>query len=191
MCDGNLTSALRWQKKRRPAGQNDESRATLEGEAQSQLNLASASDGLVDVAQAKRAVVETVDLIACAASGWHDGRPCYRSRSIVLVLRNIIDGNIKAGSVGDVENVEAELQVGPFSDVGVLDEGNVHASLPRLPENIALASGEIGFVRIVHGNGAIQGTWLQDGNSEAIDVERRKAWGRTGVSRHGTFRGAT
>jgi hypothetical protein len=68
---------------------------------------------------------------------------------VILVLRNVVDGHIEAGSVGDVENVKAELQVHPLSDLGVLHERNVHAPLPGLAKNIALSGGEVGFVGIV------------------------------------------
>jgi hypothetical protein len=63
------------------------------------------------------------------------------------------DGHIDAGSVGDVENVKAELQVHPLSDAGVVHERNVHAPLPGLAKNIALSGGEVGFVGIVGRNG--------------------------------------
>src|SRR5208337_3779097 len=96
-----------------------------EVEAQSHLNLARAADGFVDVAQAKRAVVEVVDLICGAASGGLNRGSRDRKSIVILVLRYVVDGYIEAGGVGHVEHVKAELQVRAFGDVGVLDEGNV------------------------------------------------------------------
>ena len=106
------------------------------------LNLASAADGLVHVAQTSGAVVAAR---VRASAGCGQCRRSNRGEAVViLVLRNVVDGHIDAGSVGDVENVKAELQVHPLSDAGVLHQRNVHAPLPGLAKNIALSGGEVG-----------------------------------------------
>jgi len=76
------------------------------------LNLACAADGFVHVTQAEGAIVETVDLIRSAASGEQDrcARLGVRKAVVILILRDVVDGHVEAGCIGDIENVEAEFQ---------------------------------------------------------------------------------
>ena len=79
-----------------------------EDEVQGKLNLASATNGFVHVAQTIRAVVEAS---VRPAAGCGQRRRTDRGEAVViLVLRNVVDGHVEAGRVGDVENVKAELR---------------------------------------------------------------------------------
>src|SRR5882672_7690120 len=99
-------------------------------------------------------------------------RRCGRHRRLAFhgswverqVLVDVVDGNVKAGMVGQVENVKAVLQRDPFSQCGYLHNGNVRPLLPGLAENVALPAvgDEIGLVRIASRNSAVQVPRLED-----------------------------
>jgi hypothetical protein len=107
-----------------------------------ELNLARAADCLVNVSQTERTVIET--RVRTAAGRGQCGCSNRGKPVVILVLCHVVDGNIEAGSVGDVENVKAELQVHALGDGGVFHKRDVHPPLPGLPEDIALSGGEIG-----------------------------------------------
>ena len=160
-----------------------------EDEVQGNLNLASAADGLVHVAQTSGAVVAAR---VRASAGCGQRRRTDRGEAVViLVLRNVVDGHVEAGRVSDVENVKAELQVHPLGDAGVLHKRNVHPPLPGLAKNIALPGGEVRFVRIVGRNGATQSAGGQQRNGEASGIERGKTGSCTAVSGYGVLWGAS
>ena len=77
--------------------------------AKRHLNLPRAANGLVDVAQSEGAIVKAAGLVRSSAAGRQDCGPLGRKSVIELILVDVIEGNVKAGSIGDVENVETEL----------------------------------------------------------------------------------
>ena len=91
------------------------------------------------------------------------------------VLRIVVDRNVKARRIGKVENVEAELESEPLGKLRKLDHRQVGALLPRLPENVALTRGEIGFERVARGNGAAKITRVEERQGETIRFQRRCA----------------
>src|SRR5580658_9452154 len=85
-----------------------QSEGGLEIYAQRHLNLAWAADGFIDGAQGRGTVVETrVTRATTCGQRW---RPLHRELVVELILRDVIDGDIKAGRIGDVEDVEAVFQ---------------------------------------------------------------------------------
>src|SRR5580692_6894761 len=131
----------------------------LETEAQRHLDLPRASDGLVRDAQAARGwadVQRSCEVrVARIRCGWrtNDGKAIE-----VDVLADVVDWNVETRGVGQVENVEAELQGGTLGDLGELDQRDVRAPLPGLPENIALAMvDKVRLVRIIGRDRAAQG----------------------------------
>ena len=83
--------------------------------------------------------------------------PALRERVVVLVLRDLVAGNVEAGGVGQVVDVEGVLEGVAFGEVGDLDQRGIGALLEGLAEDVALAGGEVGLVGIVGGNGAARG----------------------------------
>ena len=98
--------------------------ARLKLNAERHLNLARAADGLVHDAQAKRAVVETIVRGVRAAVGQRR-RPLHGRVVVILVLRNVIERKVEAGSVGQVKDIEGVLQHHTLGDIGVLHDGEV------------------------------------------------------------------
>src|SRR3984957_20552129 len=93
----------------------------LETEAQRHLDLPRTSDGLIRDAQATRGWADVqrsckvrVARIRC---GWgtNDGKAIE-----INILAYIVDWNVEARGVGQVENVEAELQGGTLGDLSEL-----------------------------------------------------------------------
>ena len=130
----------------------------LETEAQRHLDLPRASDGLIRDAQAARGwadVQRSCEVrVARIRCGW---RTCDGKAIEVNVLADVVDWNVEARGVGQVENVEAELQGGMLGDLSELHQRDVRAPLPGLPENIALAMGDkVRLVRIIGRDRAVQ-----------------------------------
>src|SRR5580658_366215 len=124
----------------------------LEIEAQGHLDLARAAYGFVDRAEASGTVVETADGSGACATGGQRRSAYYREVVVKLVLSYVVDGNIEAGVVGQIEDVEGVLQRDTLGERRDLYDGNIGAFLPGLAEDVALAAGEIGFESIAGGN---------------------------------------
>jgi len=101
------------------------------------------------------------------------GRAHNGEAIVELVLTDVVDRNVEAGRVGYVENVKTELNTDTFGEFGQFHDGNVHALLPGLPENIALTGREIGFERITGRNRAIQVARVEQWNREAFRPQSR------------------
>ena len=92
------------------------------------------------------------------------------------VLGDVIDRDIETGRIGQVEDIEAVLHGHPLGDLSYLHERNVRAPLPRLPEDIALAViDEVGLIRIIGGNRAIERAGAKQRQAETGRIERRCA----------------
>src|SRR5208282_6216278 len=122
---------------------------TLKHDSQGHLNLARAADGFVYRAQRRGTVVESRRRILSSATSGQRRRPHYRELVVVLVLRDVIDGNIKAGRIGQVEDLQAVIQRVAFRNEGFLYERNVGDPLPALPEDVAQAVREVGLESVV------------------------------------------
>ena len=105
------------------------------------LNLPRAANSLVDVAQSKGAIVKAASLVLGAAGGRQRCGSLRRKSVVILILVDAVNGDVKAGRVGDVETVEAKLQRRALRQPGGFNQRDVQALLPRLPENIALSGG--------------------------------------------------
>ena len=117
-----------------------EPQRALEGEAERHLNLSRASDRLVHDTQAARC--------------WRGIKIRTVNREIVekQVLRDVIDGDVEARCIGEVEDLEAELEGSPLGQLRELHKREVGPFLPGLAEDVALTGGEIGFVSVARGN---------------------------------------
>ena len=88
----------------------------LEGQAESHLDLPRAADSLGDEAEAKGLIVKRLP---------------QRGKTVeVFVLGDVVAGDIKAGRVGDVEDVKAELESETLGNLSELANGEVGALLP-------------------------------------------------------------
>src|ERR1700688_4487760 len=134
----------------------------LEFEFQRHLNLARAADGFVHRSQAGGRVVK-----AAGTARGKRRRAHYWELVIELILRNVVDGDIEAGGVGHVEDIEAVLQSESLGELSELYERNVGTLLPGLAEDIALTRGEVGLEGVSRGDGAAQVARIQQGQSEA------------------------
>ena len=145
----------------------------LEGEAQGHLDLAGAADGFVDFAQTKRAIVEAIGWsigVAARRQNLARGRG-QREAVVILVLGDVVDRDVEAGGVEDVEHLKRVLEHEAFIELGELHNGNVHPLLPGLSEDVALAGGEAGFKGIVHRDGAAQSARRENWKREAGRIE--------------------
>src|SRR3984893_5794052 len=78
--------------------------------AKRHLNLSRTADGLVDVAQSEGAIVKATGLVRRTAGGRQRcSALCWKS-VVVLILVDVVERDVKAGSVGHIENIEAKLQ---------------------------------------------------------------------------------
>src|SRR5208282_3602148 len=149
----------------------------LEGEAQRHLDLPRAADGLVGDAQTARSWT----LVQGCVGGVARSRRCWLSKNVgkavvVDVLADVVDRDIEARSVGQVVDLEHVLQRVPLRELGCLDERDVSAVLPRLPEDVALAMvDEVGLVGVVGRNRAIQCAWGEQKKAKTVGVERGDA----------------
>ena len=153
-----------------------------ESQVQRHLNLARAAYRFIDDAQATQSRTGIQSLIRAVAAC----RPCRLAvdREVVEeeILRDIVDGDVEAGGVGKVEDLEAELGADAFGDLRGLHQGDVGSLLPGLPENIALAGGEVGLIDITRWNRPIEIARIQERQSEASGVQRAKARSRPAVA---------
>src|ERR1700722_14910416 len=87
----------------------------LKSKTQRHLNLSRASDCFRYLAQSTGAVVEKVGRPGGSAAGSarsgrrRRGSACLRKLAKCQVLRNVVDGNIKAGSVEHIKDIECIL----------------------------------------------------------------------------------
>src|SRR5262244_3741728 len=83
----------------------------FEGQLQRHLDLSRAADGFIDHTQAaeRRASVESGRGGAAIVDVIHCRRPIDREIINESILRDVVDGNVKAGGVGEVEDLETEL----------------------------------------------------------------------------------
>src|SRR5580704_5916046 len=130
----------------------------LETEAQRHLDLPRTSDGLIRDAQATRGWADVQRSCEVRVARIRCGGRTNDGKAIEInILAYIVDWNVEARGVGQVENVEAELQGGTLGDLSKLCQRDVRAPLPRLPENIALAMvDKVRLVRIVGRDRAVQ-----------------------------------
>ena len=73
-------------------------------------NLPRAADGLIDVTQSKGTIVKATGLVRSAATGWQDCGALGRKSVVELILVDVVERDVKAGSVGYIENIETKLQ---------------------------------------------------------------------------------
>ena len=78
--------------------------------AKRHLNLSRAANGLVDVAQSEGAIVKAAGLVGGPAGGRQRCGPLRRKSVVVLILVDVVERDVKAGSIGHIENIEAKLQ---------------------------------------------------------------------------------
>lgn len=78
-------------------------------------------------------------------------------------MRNFISGDIEAGGVGQVVDVEGVFEGIPLLEGEDFDQRDIGPLLRRLAEDIALAGGEGSFVGVAGGNGATQIAGVQEG----------------------------
>ena len=96
----------------------------LEEELQRHLDLAGAADGVGDEAEAEGAVVEAgvgLDAAGVAAGGEGGFAGCSEGVE-VLVLVDVVAGDVEAGGVGYVLDIEGVFEGVALSEVGDLDE---------------------------------------------------------------------
>ena len=106
-------------------------RGGLEQESQGHLNLARGTYGFVYDAESRGRVIEWLT---------------FHGEIIVeLVLGDIVDRDIEAGSVGLIEDVEGIFHSIAFGEFSQFHKGNVSLPLPRLAEDVALSVGEVGL----------------------------------------------
>jgi len=131
----------------------------LERKCQRHLYLPWGADGMGHIAKAGRAVIETaVGLLAFrVASGGQSGPAHGRELIEILILKNLIARDVKAGGVGQVVHVEGVLQVEAFGDAGLFDQRDIRPLLRCLAEDIALTGGEVGLDSISCGHSGSQG----------------------------------
>ena len=85
----------------------------LESQVQGHLDLARPTNGFIHGAEADRAIIERGEgwsLAGCAAAGRSDGCTGDGETIEELVLGNGVEGDIEAGCIGDVENLEVERE---------------------------------------------------------------------------------
>ena len=99
-----------------PATIREERKFRLEHEAQRHLNLPRASDRFRHLSQAAGAVEEIVGRTGGATSGrarrgrWRGCRARLRKLAEGQVLRDVIDGDVEAGRIRQIENVKGVFQ---------------------------------------------------------------------------------
>jgi len=123
------------------------------------LDLAGAADGFVDDADA----AQRWRGIERGAVDWEIVE--------VQVLGDVVDGNIEAGSVSEIEDFEGVLHGDALGDLGHFDDGEVGAALPGLAENVALAGGVSGFEGVASGDGAAEIAGIEKRDRKAIGIE--------------------
>ena len=141
-------------RKNRDAAHSGDTSQSLEGKGKRHLNLSIASYHLGHLSQSARAIVEVASdkdfsIIARALLGRRGGHlPGLWKLTVIRVLTDVIDGNVEARRIRQVEHIEGELQRNPLVDWGRLQEGDVRILLPGLTEDIALSASEVRLKRI-------------------------------------------
>src|SRR5580692_8995604 len=128
---------------------------SLESQLQRHLNLPRAADRMRHVPQSAGAVVEAFVGLGAARGAPSGGSRCAHGRElvVVLILENLVPGNVEAGRVGQVVHIKGVLEVDALFDIGHLDQRNVRALLPSLPEDIPLTIREVRFKGVSGRNG--------------------------------------
>ena len=88
-------------------------------------------------------------------------------------MRHSVAGNVEAGGVGQVIDIEGVLEAKPLAERRNLDQRGIGAFLEGLAEDIALAGGEAGFEGIGCGDGAAQPAGREQRQSEAVGLQGR------------------
>src|SRR5579871_2433247 len=91
-----------------------------------------------DKARAADGVLDYPELAGRLVAIGHDGRRIVEIQS----KRHVVVGSIEARSVGDVEDVQAVLEVDALRDGRVLEDGEVGALLEWPAEQVAAAVAE-------------------------------------------------
>jgi hypothetical protein len=149
----------------------------LERECQRHLYLPWGADGMGHITEAGRAVIEAaVSLFAFGvASGGQSGLAHGWELVEILILKNLVAGDVKAGGVGKVVHVEGVLQVEAFGDAGHFYQRDIRPLLGCLAEDIALTSGEVGLDGISCWNrGRQRAGWGNQGDRKALWIEGRE-----------------
>ena len=125
------------------------------------------------------AVVEArVRLIALQRATGGEGSGAYGGVLIVvLILPDVVAGDVEAGRVGKIEDIEGVLEVEALGELRGLNERSVRPPLIGLAEDVALPGGEVGFigvslavVRAIR-NGTPKIAGIQQWNRKAIGLE--------------------
>jgi hypothetical protein len=101
--------------------------ADLEIQPQRHLHLPRATDGFIHYAQTRRHVIEAAEG-HIAAVRRQRRCPCDGELIVELVLRNVVDGDIEAGGIREVVNVEAVFKPGSL----LLNNGSAQNASMRL-----------------------------------------------------------
>src|ERR1700676_1455191 len=135
----------------------------LEAQLQRHLDLPGAADRVMHQAQSAGDRVKGSTRIEWRCSDdWRAIEGC--------VLEDEVCGNIQTGGVGKIEYVQAELCGHRLGKLRSLDHGHVRAFLPRLPEEVALTSREIGLEGVVRRDCTIQAARAKQWHREAVCI---------------------
>ena len=94
------------------------------------------------------------------------------------VLRDVVDGDVEARRICEVEDLEAELEGSLLGQLRELHQREVGPFLPGLAEDVALTGGEIGFVSVARRNRTTQIARTQEWQGETSGIQRRRTWRR-------------
>jgi len=141
---------------------------------QGHLDLARATDGVGYDAQATWTAVEAAGdspNTGCVAGARQYRRTSSWEGVVACVLSDFVTGNVEAGGIGEVVDIEGVLEAVPVREVGDFDERGISAFLEVLAEDVALAGGEAGFKGIGSGDGSAQTACREDRKGETGRVE--------------------
>src|SRR5271166_345625 len=124
-----LTQTLRRRERRAFVRRSRAIRLELELDSQGHLNQAGTADGMHHLTDPRWALVEIVaDKVAAAGRARRrrgDGRlALHRKRIESKILVDIVDGNIEAGVVGQIKDIEAILQRKTLSQLSNFNNRN-------------------------------------------------------------------
>jgi hypothetical protein len=134
-----------------------EPQRALEGEAERHLNLSRTPNRLVhdpQTAESGTCIEAQVGLAKIAAIRSLRRRTGRWEIVEEQVLRDVVDRNVEARSICEVEDLEAEFEGGSLGQLRELHQRDVGPLLPGLAKDVALAGGEVGFVRVAGRNRA-------------------------------------
>ena len=145
-----------------------------ESETERHLNLARTADGFVGDAKTAEAEAHVKCGHVEAAVARRDcGRQSLLREAVeVDVLADIVDWDIEAGGIGQVIHVEAVAKGEALGQLCHFDVGDICATLPGLPEDVALSVvNEVRLVRVVRGYCSIQLSWGEKWQTETFGTK--------------------